>query len=64
MAEEPLGALFSIETRVPGLSCGMICVIVRLAVLIQYRSVTDTHTHTHTDKQTDGQTHDDGMSHA
>jgi len=34
------------------------CVILRLAVLIQYRSVTDTHTHT--DTQTDTQTHDDG----
>jgi len=28
------------------LSCGIICVILRLAVLIQYRSVTDTHRHT------------------
>ena len=38
-----------------GLSCAVICVILRLAVLIQYRSVTDTHTHTHrrTDRQTD-----------
>ena len=32
-----------------GLSCGVICVILRLAVLIQYRSVTDTHTHRQTD---------------
>jgi len=37
--------------RVMGLSCGVICVILRLVVLIQYRSVTDTHTHT--DRQTD-----------
>jgi len=51
--------LRNLKTRVPGLSCGIICVILRLAVFIQYRSVT--HTHTHTDKQTDGQTHDDGM---
>jgi len=29
----------------------IICVILRLAVFIQYRSVTDTHTHTHTNKQ-------------
>ena len=36
------------KTRVPGLSCGVVCVILHLAVLIQYRSVTDTHTHTHT----------------
>ena len=59
MAEGPRDALVNIEIRVPGLSCGIICVIRRLAVFIQYRSVTDTHTHT--DKQTDGQTHDDGM---
>ena len=43
------------KTRVKGLSCGVICVILRLAVLIQYRSVTDTHTHTETDRQTDTQ---------
>jgi len=34
-------------------------VILRLAVFIQYRSVTDAHTQT--DKKTDGQTHDDGI---
>ena len=38
------------------LSCGIICVILCLAVLIQYRSVTDTqtdtHTHTHTHTHT------------
>ena len=32
-----------------GLSCGIVRVILRLAVLIQYRSVTDTHTQTHDD---------------
>jgi len=46
MAEGPRDALVSIETRVQGLSCGIICVILRLAVLIQYRSVTDRHTDT------------------
>jgi len=45
------------KTRVMGLSCGVACVILRLAILIQYWSVTDTHTHTHTDTQT----HDDGI---
>ena len=40
--------LLSVYTRVPDLSCGIICVILRLAVLIQYRSVTDRHTHRHT----------------
>ena len=33
------------KTRVPGLSRGVDCVILRLAVLIQYRRVTDRHTH-------------------
>jgi len=46
MAEGPRDSL------IPDLSCGIICMILRLAVLIQYRIVTDTHT------QTDGQTHD------
>ena len=40
------------NTRVMGLTCGVVCVILHLAVLIQYRSVrhthTDTQTHTHT----------------
>jgi len=40
------------------LSCGIICVILRLAVLIQYRTVTDTHTQR---VHADGQTHDDGI---
>jgi len=31
-----------------GLSCGVICVILRLAFLIQYRSVTDRRTDRHT----------------
>ena len=31
-----------------GLSSGVVCVILRLAVLIQYRSVTDTQTDRHT----------------
>ena len=37
-----------LKTRVPDLSCGIICVILHLAVFIQYRSVTDTQTHRHT----------------
>ena len=35
-----------------GQSCGVVCVILRLAVLIQYRSVTDTDTQTHTHRHT------------
>ena len=34
------------KTRVPGLSRGVVCVILCLAVLIQYRRVTDTQTDT------------------
>ena len=41
------------KTRVTGLSRGVVCVILRLAVLIQYRRVTDRHTRTHTHTQTD-----------
>ena len=36
------------KTRVPGVSCGVVCVILRLAVLVEHRLVTD--------RQTDGQT--------
>jgi len=39
---------FQRQTRVRGLSCGVIYVILGLAILIQYRSVMDTHTHTET----------------
>ena len=35
------------KTRVPGLSCGVVCVILRLAVLVELRLVTDTQTHDH-----------------
>ena len=37
------------QCRVPGLLCGVVCVIVRLAILIQCRLVTD--------RQTDRRTH-------
>ena len=38
------------KTRVPGIPCVIVCVILSLAVLIQYRSVTDTQTDkTHND---------------
>ena len=35
------------KTRVPGLSCGVICVILRLAVLVEHRLVTDRQTQGH-----------------
>ena len=43
------GDLWHQKTRVPGLSCGVICVILRLAVLVELRLVTDTDTDTDTD---------------
>jgi len=45
------GDLWHQKTRVPGLSCGVVCVIVRLAVLVELRLVTDRHRQT--DRQTD-----------
>ena len=50
------GELWSKKTRIKVLSCGIICVILRLAVLIQYRSVTDIQTHTHTHTHRDSHT--------
>jgi len=47
------GDLWQQKTRVPGLSCGVVCVILRLAVLVELRLVTDT----------DGQTQTDGHGH-
>ena len=41
------------KTRVPGLSRGVVCVILRLAVLVELRLVTDT------DRQTDRRTDTD-----
>jgi len=35
------------KARVPGLSCGVVCVILRLAVLVELRLVTDTDRHGH-----------------
>ena len=35
------GGLWLQKTRVPGLSCGVVCVILRLAVLVELRLVTD-----------------------
>jgi len=45
----PLGVTFEFcrhlrrqKTRVPGLSCGVVCVILGLAVSVEHRRVTDT----------------------
>ena len=47
------GDLWLQKTRVHGLSCGVVCVIVRLAVLVELRLVTD--------RQTDGRTQGHGQ---
>ena len=40
------GDLWRQKTRVPGLSCGFcVCVILRFAVLLEHRLVTDRHGH-------------------
>jgi len=44
------GDLWHQKTRVTGLSCGVVCVILCLAVLVEHRLVTDRRT----DGQTDG----------
>jgi len=36
------------ETRVPGLSCGVVCVILRLTVSVEHRLVTNGQTDMHT----------------
>jgi len=35
------GDLWHQKTRVPGVSCGVVCVILRFAVLVERRLVTD-----------------------
>jgi len=37
------------KTRVPGLFCGVACVILCVAVLVEHRLDVDRHTHRHTD---------------
>jgi len=41
------GDLWRQKTRVPGLSCGVVCVILRLAVLVEHRLMTDGQTQGH-----------------
>ena len=49
------GDLWQQKTRVPGVSCGVVCAILRLAVLVEHRLVTDGQTDGRTDGQTDVQ---------
>jgi len=44
------GDLWHQKTRVTGVLCGVVCVILRLAVLVELRLVTDTNTDTDTDR--------------
>jgi len=48
------GGLWYQKTRVPGVSCGVVCVILRFAVLVEHRLVTDTDTDRQTQTDTDG----------
>jgi len=43
------GDLWLQKTRVPGVSCGVVCVILCFAVLVEHRLVTDGHRHRQTD---------------
>ena len=45
------GDLWHQKTRVPGLSCGVVCVILCLAVLVELRLLTDRHGHGRTRTQ-------------
>jgi len=48
------GDLWHQKTRVPVLSCGVVCVILCLAVLVERRLVTDGQTDVRTDGGTQG----------
>ena len=48
------GDLWRQKTSVPGLSCGVVYVILRLAVLVEHQLVTDTDTNRQRDTDTDG----------
>ena len=47
------GDLWRQKTRIPGLSCGVVCVILRLAILVEHRLVSDRQI----DRQTDRHGH-------
>jgi len=47
------GDLWRQKTRVPGVSCGVVCVILRFAVLVEHWLVTDRQTDTDRQTQTD-----------
>jgi len=47
------GDIWLQKTRVPGLSCAVVCVILRLSVLVELRLVMDGRTDGQTDTRTD-----------
>ena len=49
------GDLWHQKTRIPGLSCGVVCVILRLTILVELRLVTDTDGHRPTASTADAQ---------
>jgi len=49
---ESRGDLWHQKTRLSGVSCGVVCVIVRLAALVEHRLVTDRQTDRHRHGQT------------
>ena len=48
------GDLWHQKTRVPVVSCGVICVILCFAVLVEHRLVTDGHRHRHRPMASEG----------
>ena len=46
------GDLWHQKTRLPGVSCGFVFVVLRFAVLVEHRLVTDTDRQTYTDRRT------------
>jgi len=46
--------IYGVKNRIRGLLCGVVCVMLRTALLTQFRLVTDRETGASTDGQTEG----------